>query len=100
MFFPSLVIGPAHLSGGDVAVLPFLCPATDQDYETLTVFAEIDAVAGAKIDLVFENAGSYTFRVGPVARSIRVRAIVTLAAAVAFSPSNHVAKRFLPVSSM
>jgi len=100
MSLPPFVIGPAHLSRCNVVVLPFLGPATDQDHKALAVLAKIDAVAGAKINLVFENALSYALGVGQVTRSIRVRAIVTLAAAMVSSPSNHLAKRFLPVSSI
>jgi hypothetical protein len=100
MFLPPFVIGPARLSCGDVAGLPLLGPATDQDDKALAVVAKIDAVAGAKINLVFENARAYALGVGQIPPSIRVRAIVTLAAAMASNPSNHLAKRFLPLSSM
>jgi hypothetical protein len=101
MFLPPFVIGPAFLRRRDIAVLPFLGAATDQDHKAFAVLAEIDAVAGAEINLVFENTRADALGVGQVAPfDPRQGYIVTLAAAIASSPSNHLAKRFLPVSSM
>ena len=71
----------------------------NQDDETLTILAEINPVARAKIDLVFQYTRADTFDVGAVP-ALNPGEIVTLAAAMAFSPSNHKAKRFLPFSSM
>jgi hypothetical protein len=59
MFFPPFVVGPASLSRRNVVVLPFLGPATDQDHKALAVLAKIEAVTGAEINLVFENALSH-----------------------------------------
>jgi hypothetical protein len=101
MFLPPFVIGPAHLSRCNVVVLPFFGPATDQDHKALAVLAKIDAVAGAEINPAFENALACAPGVGQVTPlDPREGAMVTLAAAMASSPSNHLAKRFLPVSSI
>src|SRR5580658_328411 len=66
IFFPPFVIGPAHLSRCNVVVLLFLGPATDEDHKALAVLAKIDAVPGAEINLVFEDALSYALHVGQI----------------------------------
>jgi hypothetical protein len=50
----------------NIAVLPFLGPAADQDHQSLAVLAKINSVAGPEINLVFENALSHALGVGQV----------------------------------
>jgi hypothetical protein len=100
LFLPSLVVGPALLRGLDVLVLALLRPAADQDHNPLSVPAEVNAVASPKSILY-----SYTPAPTPLAFekfpcSMRVRAMVSLAAAVASSDSSQSAKRLFPFSSM
>ena len=64
MFLPLFVIGPARLSRRNVSVLPLLGPAANQDHKVLAVLTEIDTVAGAEINLIFENACADALGIG------------------------------------
>jgi hypothetical protein len=61
LFFSPFVIRPTRLRCRDILLLPFLRAAAKQDRERISVFAEVDAVAGAEVDLVFIHAGAYAF---------------------------------------
>lgn len=61
LFLSSFVGGPAFLRRRDVLLLPFLRTAANQNHKVVAILAEIDAVAGAKVDLVLKDAGTNTF---------------------------------------
>jgi hypothetical protein len=63
LLLPSFVILPAGQSCIDVALLALLRAATQQDDKLLAVFAEINPVARAEIELVFENSRADTLDV-------------------------------------
>ena len=84
----------------DVFVLSFFRPAAEQDHERILVPAKINAVTRAEVDFVFIDAAAYTLCIREIPCSMRVRAIVTFAAAEGSSDSNQLAKRFFPFSSM
>jgi hypothetical protein len=44
------------LCGLDVPLLAFLGPAANQNDQAVAVLAEVDAIAGTEVDLVFENS--------------------------------------------
>jgi hypothetical protein len=47
------------LGGSDIRTLPFLGAAAYQDDQPFTVASEIDPVARAEVDPVFEHARTY-----------------------------------------
>ncbi len=63
LFFASFVIRPAIFRGGNVFRLAAFRSSTNEDYEPISVPAEINTIAGTKIDFVFENAAADTFHV-------------------------------------
>jgi hypothetical protein len=100
MFHSPFVINPAFQRCRNIPVLALLRAAADQDRKPLSVLAEVDAVAGAKINLVFENAATDTLDVRKIYCSSRVSAMATLATAIASKLANHLVKRFVPCSLM
>ena len=62
-FLSAFVVGPACLRGSDVLLLAFLGAATDQNDDAVAILAEVDAVTGAEVDLVFKDAGTDTLDV-------------------------------------
>src|ERR1035437_7343334 len=42
----------------DGLLLPFLRTAANQNYQAVAILAEVDAVAGTEVDLVFKHAGT------------------------------------------
>ncbi len=70
-------------------VLALLAAASKKDHESVTIFAEIEPVARAEVDFPLEHAVSNAFHIRPVPCRHLVDRSVTLAAAGAFSPSNH-----------
>jgi len=94
LFLSSFVVSPACLRRLNVLVLAFLRPAADQNYNSFAVPAEVNTVAGAEVDLAYTPAPTLlVFDKFPC--SMRVSAMVTLAAAVASSDSSQIAKRFV-----
>ena len=89
LFLSPLVVCLEFLRPRYILLLPFLRAATEQDHKAFALLAEVDAVAGAEIDLVLEDAGPNAF----------ANAIAALAADAESSPSNHSEKRFLPCPS-
>jgi hypothetical protein len=57
------VTGPAFPSRCDVLLLPFLCAPTNENHNALAILAEVDALAGAEVDLVFKDAGTHALDV-------------------------------------
>jgi hypothetical protein len=66
MVFPLFVVRPANLSRFDVFVLPLLSPPADQDHKFVSILAEINAVTGGEVDLVFKDSCANAFDIGPV----------------------------------
>ena len=62
-----LVVLPSRQSRVDVLLLAFFRSTTDEDYQPLAVFTEVDTVAWAEIDSVFVNTGTNAFDVGEIA---------------------------------
>jgi ActR/RegA family two-component response regulator len=60
----SLAISPEPV---DVLLLAFFRSTTDEDYQPLAVFTEVDTVAWAEIDSVFVNTGTNALDVGEIA---------------------------------
>jgi hypothetical protein len=65
--FSLLVVLPSRQSRVDVLLLAFFRSTTDEDYQPLAVFTEVDTVAWAEIDSVFVNTGTNAFDVGEIA---------------------------------
>src|SRR5580704_15789641 len=63
----SVVVCPMRLGGFNVGPLVLLRAAGEQDHQPVAVTPEIDAVAWAEIDLVFQNAATHGFDGGEIA---------------------------------
>jgi hypothetical protein len=61
------VVFPIRLCPTDVFLLALLCAAREQNYKPFAISPEVKAVAGAKINFVFENAGTDCLDGGQVA---------------------------------
>jgi len=83
------VVPPKFLGGVDVALLPLLRAAGQQDQQQLSVAPEIDAVSRPKVDPVFEHAFAGRLYARPVACPMRA---ATLARGTESSPANYSAK--------
>jgi cytochrome c553 len=56
------------LGDRDVAVLPLLGPAAEQNHDSVALLAEVDAIAWPEIDAVLEDAGTHALYVREVAQ--------------------------------
>jgi hypothetical protein len=52
----------------NVTLLPFLCPARQQDHKRIAIPAEIDPIPRTEVDPEFENPLANTFDIGVIAR--------------------------------
>ncbi len=51
-----LVVDPSLVSHRDVAVLPFLCPAAEQDDNSIPVFAKVHAIPRSVVEAIDGDA--------------------------------------------
>jgi hypothetical protein len=65
--FSLLVVLPPGQCNDDVLLPTFLGSTGNQDYQPLAILAEINPVAGTKIDAVLVNARPYTLGVRKIA---------------------------------
>src|ERR1700683_2917252 len=98
--FASFVGCPVFFNDFDIVGLTLLGAATEQDDEGFAVLAEVNPIAWAPINFEFRNAVPRRFDVRKVTYATFSKAVVTFAAAGAFSPANHVPKGLLPSTSM
>jgi hypothetical protein len=66
LFLPPFVIGPPCLCTSDVLLLALLGAASQQNNNLVPILAELDAVARAIVDSIFENAGAQAIEPGGV----------------------------------
>jgi len=62
------VVDPSITSHRDVAVLPFLCPASKKDDDSFPVFAKVHAIPRSEIDTVLEHTRPDAFYVREVSQ--------------------------------
>src|SRR5437016_4589305 len=62
-----LVIFPVAMRCIDIALLPLLGPAGQQDDDCLTIPSKINSIARTKIDSIFQYAFSHRFDIGEIA---------------------------------
>ena len=67
-FLSQLVVLPAQLCCCDVILLTLFGAAAQQDHQLRAVFAEVNAIAFAKVDLQFENARANAFGIRCIAK--------------------------------
>jgi hypothetical protein len=96
---PGFVVLPADFGVSDILLLAFLGAASEQDDKLVTVFAEIDPVAFARVDLQFQNAGATPLTFDTLPKDIRVSDVAIFAAACASSSSNQPRNGLVPASS-
>jgi hypothetical protein len=73
--------------------------AAKQDDKCLAVLAEVNAVAGAELELVFEHSGTDALDIREITERDPVTAVAIFAAASVFRLSNHAAYGLRPLVS-
>ena len=58
-----LVVQPVSDGILDISVLPLFSTAAQENHETVSIFAEVNAEARSEIQRLFENAGAYALDV-------------------------------------
>jgi hypothetical protein len=97
---PVPVVFPIRLCPADVFWLAFLRATRQQNDQPVAVPPEVNAVAGAKINLVFENAVTNRFDVGQVTIRNPLKGRRYFAAACTLSARSHFVKGLRPAVSM
>ena len=69
LLLPPPIVLPVGQRGSDIALLAILGASSEQNHQSLTVFAEVNPITWSEVDLVLKHTGTDALHVREIAAS-------------------------------